>query len=862
MKTTRRTFIKQSTIATLTATGIGSLAWKEMGCAQETTVPPKTTVAASKEVLDFLQKAPGLAGSLNFQEYLSPIYQNDETPAINRVPYISQYYIQPKVDAGKDVVIDYYVTDYLQSEYAFDDTSQVFTVDFWINGKKQSVANVKAGDNSFTLKGLPKGKVLLAFQATDSKGRKSHRLFQEFLVVDPREEAIPESKIFHPDLQKFGIYNDDTHPVETTAGLTKMLQWASDNGYRKVLLPQGKYLLDENMPVNMATQLTLDMNGSTFRLNPSDLKGIVMLEIAHCFDSHVVNGTFEGDWNERKAAKLPLSEHVRGVTMGQNATYCSVENIKVTNITGYGTTTWMGVTNPADPKMNSNYTAAYIKPGVFVPGDIDAQGKDVASTERLSTTKPVDISKFVDTFGFLQMGLYLGYQGNPAGGWVYQAHFYDADHKHLETIEGYMYRRLYIPQGAKFARFTLLSNATPEAVKGLTLFNFRQPYNCTFRNVVHENVRSVGMVPSGFYNLLVEGCSFENCGFNDAKCAFDSEDGWDMMQDLTFRNNVFKKNPHNEFLTADGLNFVIENNVMSTYMYDRTKGSVYRNNTFRTGFLGAATFHFGNRNRTSYPRIYNNTFDGRVNLSTATAAPTCAYAFRDNTCLQGGATSRKKGATIDAAYFYRCKISGGTLNATVMKSSIKNFTNIGGIFALYNCDVVGEVIKISGPASLSIIADSAIKDVQIMNLNSALLLKDNTIIDSTFQGGQGWIETMEFTLIGNKITTSKSYLLALGNSFKAVIFDKNTVTSTDPKFIAINTINPQAKTNKALMVAVTKSTFTGKGGTVFNVGFVPAAGTLLSLYAKDNKYTGIDAINPKAFSMKTVKLAEEYPPAA
>jgi hypothetical protein len=859
MKTTRRTFIKQSTMASLAAIGMGPLLWTDISCAQGTATPANGGAPAQPANVDipaFLKSAPALAGSADFQKYLAPIYDNDKRAEINRVPYISQYYIQHKVDAGKDVVINYYVTDYHQSEYMFDDTSQTFTVEYWINGAKSTLRNIKAGDNSFTVKGLPKGKVLLALQVTDSQGRKSHRLFQEFLVVGPNEEAIPENKIYHPDLQKFGIYNDDTHPVETTKGLTDMLQWAHDNGYRKVLLPRGRYRLDENDTVQMATNLTLDMNGSTFKLNPNALAKAMMLAMIECVDSHVINGTFEGDLKEHDFKTAPNnSEWVCAVLIGPDSLYCSYENIKVVDVTGYGTNTSMSGAGSRKPKLG--YSADYPKPaGPFVSGDIDEQGNLTQSGARLTSEKPVDISKFAASFGFLQMGVYLGYQGNPAGSWVYKASFYDANQKYIESIEGYMYRRMYIPQGAKFARFTLLSDATPDSVKNLSLFNFRQPYNCTFRNVIHENVRCVGMCPSGFYNLLVEGCTFENCGSSSAKCAFDAEDGWDMMQDLTFRNNTFGTNPHNEFLTCDGMNFVLENNVMSTMMWDRTKGSVYRNNKLKSG-----TFRFGNRNRTGYARIYNNTIEGNASLDTATAEPDCGYCARDN-AIQGGISAyRGKGILVDAAYFYKCKIDGGKLASVAYDCDIKNIQNPGGKLHIYGGTIDDSQLKISDVGARSMIAGCVIKNSHVMNINSAMTLKNNTITDTAFEGSSSWIETMEYIFIGNTITTSQDYLILMGNSFQKVLLENNVITSSNPKFNGILLKNPQAKNAKALTVAITKSTFTGKGGLAINVAAAPAADTLLTIYAKGNTYTGLEAINDKAFDMKTVKLLEEGPPA-
>ena len=45
-----------------------------------------------------------------------------------RYPYISTYYVEPTVKAGEEVVVDYYVTDWDQSEIRFADDSWRFDV--------------------------------------------------------------------------------------------------------------------------------------------------------------------------------------------------------------------------------------------------------------------------------------------------------------------------------------------------------------------------------------------------------------------------------------------------------------------------------------------------------------------------------------------------------------------------------------------------------------------------------------------------------------------------------------------------------------------------------------------------------------
>jgi hypothetical protein len=123
-KTTRRQFIQQSTLTAIAA-GSGLFFLTNLGCAQ-----------------GVVQSTAPTGGTTNAPD---PAY------AVNDAPYLSTYYIQPKVKVGENVVINYYVTDTAQKEYMKDDHSEAFTIDYWVNGAKSTLSGVKAGDNRITL---------------------------------------------------------------------------------------------------------------------------------------------------------------------------------------------------------------------------------------------------------------------------------------------------------------------------------------------------------------------------------------------------------------------------------------------------------------------------------------------------------------------------------------------------------------------------------------------------------------------------------------------------------------------------------------------------------------------------------------
>lgn len=824
---TRREFIRKSSFATIAIAGLGPL-----------------TRLGAEDALPSPAIRPLIPPP-------NPVII-DNTAPVNQLPYISTYFIQPKAPVGKKVGIDYYVTDYFHKEYMSDDDSERFTVDYWVNGVKHSASNVKAGDNTLVIDPPPAGKVLFALQATDGKGRRSHRLFFNFLMITPEEMQITPEQTYHPDLKKFGIHDDDTHPIETTAGLTAMLKWASDNGYRKVILPKGVYRLDENCPVEMATKLTLDMNGSTFKLNPSALNRAKMLDMNFCFDSHVINGTFEGDLKEHDFDKATNnSEWLHGVHMGEGTEYSSFEDITIKDVTGYGAVTSM---NPAKGFINT----PLIELGKFAPGDVDAQGNVIASDVRSINAKLVDIAPFHERHGFFALGPFLGYQGNPTPSWNYIVHFYDENEKFLESMEGYLYRRVYPPAKACYARFVLC--CVSETAQ-LSLWSIRQPENCAFINIHHENVRCVGMAPLGFYHLLVEGCTFENCGFASAKCAFDAEDGWDMMQDLIFRNNKFGKNPNNEFLTTAGHNFVMEGNVMKALSYDRTRGMVYRNNTLKAG-----EFYFGTRRQSGYPRVYGNTFEGLARLIQNTDKPSAEFRIRDNSCLHDaiGDIGWSKGVATNV-YFYKCQIKGERIGGKMVHCVIKDSKQSNNSFDIQHSIVENCELHSTAPSSEiwhahSQILDSTVKETQLHSASgNYILLKGNTLTDVTCDTG-AWQEETGVILLNNTIQTSKEYLIKVFNSYRQVVLLDNTVTSTSPDFTAILLQNPTNKNNKEQTIVLLQNTFNASGGLVIDARFRVPEDNTLTIYMDGNKFNAIDEIGQLLFDKPNVRVVNEAPP--
>lgn len=528
----------------------------------------------------------------------------------NEVPYISTYYIKPIVAPYEEVIIDYYITDYYHKEYVNEDYSEIFTVTVRIEGKDDLIIeNLQAGDHSVSLGTFPNldgQEQKFSILCTDKCGRNSHELFNFFLVRN--EVPVNEYIMTEEDLITYSISNtnDTTMITNTREGLQKLLDDKQAAGYNRLKLLEGIYRIDHLGTIYIPTMFTLDMNGSTLKLHEFAGAKALMMELNNTFDSHVINGTIEGDMLNHDYDNSPNnSEWVHGISIGGESKYSSFENLTIKDITGYGTIN--GIKDSRDNKLGYTYLSPKGIGNTFKLGDIDRNtGLYIDSINR-TTCDFIDISGYSD-IGYLSVSVYLGYQGNPCGTWNLICHFYDENKNFIKSIDSYQYRRVGVPSNAKFMRVTILNEAY---TTNLSIQLFRIPTHCSFKNIKFDNCRCVGLAQAAMKDMLVENCEFTKCGQSSAKCAYDAEDGWDMMQDVTFRNLNFHDNPNNEFLTCAGHNFIVENMINGdVYIWERTKDFIIKNSNCKSLKLG----YNEDIVRHGVYRVYNNTIiSGNIN---------------------------------------------------------------------------------------------------------------------------------------------------------------------------------------------------------------------------------------------------------
>lgn len=480
------------------------------------------------------------------------------------------------------------------------------------------------------------------------------------------------------DYDKDDVMQEATN---TRIGLQQLLHDISTKGYSSIKLLPGTYRIDHEESIFIPSNFTLNMNGATIKLNQFTGDSALIITLNNTFDSHVINGVIEGDYYSHDYANSPNnSEWVIGISIGSEAKYSSFENLVVKDITGYGGGN--GIAKSRDESLYYTYTNPTSIGDSFKLGDINIKtGEPIESTNR-TTSDFISIEGY-DGIGYLSVSRYLGYQGNSCNTWNMIAHFYDGEQKYISSADSYFYRRIGVPDGAKYMKVTILEESYPT---DLSVQYFMVPTHCSFKNIKFENNRCVGLAQSAMKDMLVENCEFTNCGQSSAKCAYDAEDGWDMMQDVTFRKLNFHDNPNNDFLTCAGHNFVIEDMIDGkVHFWERTNSYVVRNcNNLSSAYLGHTS-----RKRSGYVRFCNNTINGNISIGAAEENDDWPLTVKD--CNINGRAEN----TIDTGLYLRCdigksnnkdnnwNISLGSGNFKDCTISNKSGENMGGIYE--NC---------------------------------------------------------------------------------------------------------------------------------------------------------------------------------
>lgn len=601
------------------------------------------------------------------------------------IPYIAREFYNHTFKPNQRVEVGFYIDTDTMDFYEKDMVS-LFRIKAYVDHKLAFTKVFKSGSHIFDFGVLTEGEHILALEGEDIYGRKSFRDYFEIRVKDVT--VVNRYKITLDDLGNYGVKNDFSEDV--CEPMTIMLEELSKN-YNYLVLPQGTYKTAIDKTIDIPTNTTVDLNGATIKMEEGKAGNhALQLRILQCEDTHVINGIIQGDYDTHDFANSTNnSEWVHGIGIDGRSKYSSFENVEVKDVTGYGI-----VSGFAADKDGAGYCWGVVS---FKTTSNVSKNATTGKLDATCYTDFIDISKFkVEGCNYFQLGKYLGYQGCPASAWYYTLEMYDENKKLVDTFNGYYYRRVYIPQNVKYIKLKNYANSTTALwMNDTCLFAFKVPVNCEVKNCKIDRARCVGFAPSAMESLRLLDTEFTRSGYNGAKCAFDSEDGWDMMHDFYMSRCNFHDNPNNDWLTCAGHNFLVENNEYNgaIYVWTRAEGMVVRNNKIRA-------ISEGKGKESKHYKIYNNETTNAI-TSTRCTIKNCKGNIINGVsrnCEMYGLGNSKGHKGVNNKYIFKDGWSGYIADVNIKDSEVSYETReIGGIsFNALDADTLFDNVKFIG----------------------------------------------------------------------------------------------------------------------------------------------------------------------
>lgn len=559
------------------------------------------------------------------------------------------------------------------------------------------------------------------------------------------------------ELDRFDIRNDGVISETNATGLTDAIKYAEEEGYKRVLFPKGTYVIKAPTPITIDSKnLIIDLNESTIKMQDEQYEeSWKLMDVKETSENLVIeNGTLEGN---RFSDDFDYSNKYNEWTIlmilgGDNIT---VDNIVFKDAPGYGIGTVTG---------NGSSERTALQPTHFELGNIDDEGALVDDDTTMRTNIFFDITKFGDQF---EMGYILGYQGYPyLVNKEYYTYFYDEEENFITKIKCNQFVKSDIPKNAKYIKLVINQTELETPSTALAwISNVKGFRNSTVKNCTFEHNATLGLATGG-QNIVYEGNKFIENGVeidgNKARnpaAAVDLEDAWELMQNITFRNNIFEGNRF-DIISCAGDGLVIENNYFDAgiQIYKRTT-----NYTVTGNIIDSKTTGFTS---------YESSFGGHVYGNTYMNARVSAYYVE---WLSGPKDIEKEVAIMEEEKFINTQIT--------LTSSNEVADNLKQV--LKNSYITGK--KEGTPFLKGIYDGCTFEDFTAYDL---AIIKNSKIINSTLQceDDTTFINT---TMEDTKIVTQ---------SASSITIDSSELTNT--------TIRANTWANPAVSISITNSTIT------------------------------------------------------
>ena len=665
-----------------------------------------------------------------------------------------------------------------------------------------------------------------------------------FIHLNTIKLSAETLKNYGVDIQKFNINNNGLNPIETSKGINDALNYAAKNKYDKITFPKGEYCISEENPITMVSNLIVDLNGATFKINDNGLQHYTVIDFSNCSNSQLINGIILGDRETHDYKTIEGSHEWTCGIVFNNCDNCILDNVTISSFPGYGISSSLG-------ENLSDLIIGVTKENLSI-GNINDKGKLNNKKGTIRTIDPLNIS---NVGGEFELGYNKGYMGYPyMQSKEYLSYFYDENMKFISKVDNCkQYKKVLIPDNAKYVHFVFKQDYVPERgdtdFNGTTVFltNYSSPNNITIKNCLIEKNKSLGMGICGGYNWNIENNMFKENGGGAPGYAIDLEDGWEYMDSFLFKNNKFIGN-NNDIVSCAGDNIIFENNSFTStvYMWGRTTNYKFLNNSFSNIAMNinyeysTDTECSGNTYNNCRIAITSKNKDAEFNINNENIIDTHVNTMPENVSI---IDSKITADNIDNIRIYGnfkdCHISKVT-------GSLVNFRG-------EKCKINNSNIYIQEEVNFK---ESNIEDTNIASFTTTeKITLDNNQLKNTKISLSTWGCPTEVLLKNNTISIDKDSLLHLSAGVtKEVILDNNTIENNSNKSL-INLFDTSYTKAKGKLILKNNTINQGNSDYIFD-GVKIESGEFDFIY-NNNHINCAKLINPIYKQMKCFNVQEK-----
>ncbi|MBT2709492.1 right-handed parallel beta-helix repeat-containing protein [Pseudomonas sp. ISL-84] len=381
-------------------------------------------------------------------------------------------------------------------------------------------------------------------------------MFITFNFESTKSIFADTEKTYTLEFNRWGIYNNGTHPKETTEGINKALKWASENGYNTFIVPNGTYLISKDLQINMVSNITFELKmGAVLQKESNNLSNYTLLHLGPGIHNVTLKGgTYKGDKDTHDYSSGGTHEGGYGIVTA-GATDITIDGIKSINFTGDGL-----AVGAMGKLIDEFYTEDFKSGSVNDSGQLINDNNKIR-LENLPLTDPFfDIQK---TFQFIHQ------QNMPKKAQQYAAYFFKKDgtfitkHDSSTTNTPVGWGVTSIPKDASYMHVVFDTGNVDDNIY-LELWVQGVSKNITVKNSEFAYNRRQGITVGGAQDVLIKNNRIHDMKGTAPQSGIDVEAGYNLNNRITIKDNHFYNNQAYDLILYDGRNAIVDGNLFAS----------------------------------------------------------------------------------------------------------------------------------------------------------------------------------------------------------------------------------------------------------------------------------------------------------